>query len=269
MQPKKSRFTRQAATVPIDVDDMALSADYDDMIYSNPIGLTVDGSSQGRKRSFAADVLSPKILKEVEIHKLMDVNREVAQSVAIPPGNNGYKLLQKFGYCPSQGGLGKLNTGLAVPIAITKRTANDRGGLGVAEQKRKVADEKVKKEIIHVKVREDIVSNFKSGIAYHQQELSSAKQLRNASSVIYELDFRSGVNENYLWPADTSQENSLETLDMNATGHYEAGSSITIQLDESILYLKEKYNYCLYCGFQYDCAEEFRKGCPGPSESDH
>ena len=266
MQHKFSRFSQHAVTSSEEGTDKGISADYDDMIFSDDVDLRVTNSSKGRKRSPVGDRPPKKILKRVEIERLMDDNRESVQAIAIPEDNRGFKLLQKFGYCPSQGGLGKLCTGLAIPIAMNKRTLNNRAGLGVEEQKKKLADEevKVKKEV--VKVREEMIHNFKSGLIHFHEEQISARHLRNASKVIFELDFRSGVIENYLWPTDISHEDSLDPVDVSATGYDEEK---IVRLRQSLLYLKEKYNYCIFCGFQYESSDDFLQGCPGPSEDDH
>ena len=261
MQPRFSRFSQHAVTLSNGAADEGISVDYDDMIFSDVLD-----STKGRKRSAVDVPLHKKVLKKAEIERLMDDNRESVQAIAIPEENRGYKLLQKFGYCPSQGGLGKLSTGLTVPIAISRRAVNNRAGLGVEEQKKKLADEevKVKKEV--VKVREDMIHNFKSGMIHLHHQQTSARHLKSASKVIFELDFRSGVTENNLWPTDTSPEDSLDPLDVSTTGYDEEK---TARLTESLLYLKEKYNYCIFCGFQYEGSDEFSQGCPGPSENDH
>ena len=270
MRSRTSRFSRQAEPAPTHQNDLNAPIDYDDMTFLDVDDIKSNPSvgNQSRKRSLNDGKPSATVLKKADIDKLMDTNRESVQSVSISVENKGYKLLQKFGYSASQGGLGKSNTGLAVPLIVTKRAADDRAGLGVLEQKRKIVELKVTKETLHVKMREDKVLDFKSEMISQQQILSTMKHLNDARKVIYELDFRSGIDENHLWPPpfDSTSEEPLEMRAIKRTEQYQ---TITSQLEESLLYLKDTYSYCVFCGFQYESREEFEQSCPGPSEDDH
>ena len=255
---RSSRFSRKVQETNVQESSAGVDVDYDDMTFSDfdhvviPKKISIETSS------------SSKITKKKEIQKLMDDNRESAQAVAISEDNRGFKLLQKFGYNASQGGLGKLNTGLVVPITVTKRAAEDRAGLGVFEQKKKKVEEKVLKESIKAKLAENIMKNFKSEMISKQQVLLLTRDLNKASRIIHELDFRSGITENHLWPPDTllveSEEHSVARIE---------DIDVLTKLEESVEYLKYRYSYCIHCGFQYENLEEFERDCPGPTEDDH
>ena len=43
----------------------------------------------------------------------------------------------------------------------------------------------------------------------------------------------------------------------------------TEQLDSSLVYLRDTYSDCLFCGCQYEDQEDMMASCPGISEEDH
>lgn len=66
-------------------------------------------------------------------------------------------------------------------------------------------------------------------------------------------------------PFYTSLENDLEDEDPELA-EFEA-LPVAERLTKLLVFLREKYKYCLYCGYQYpDAAME---GCPGITEEDH
>ena len=68
-----------------------------------------------------------------------------------------------------------------------------------------------------------------------------------------------------LKPFYTTLESDLEVEDPELA-EFEA-LPVTERLQKVLLYLREKFHYCLYCGYQYpDGALE---GCPGVTEEDH
>lgn len=68
-----------------------------------------------------------------------------------------------------------------------------------------------------------------------------------------------------LAPFYTSLENYLEVEDPDLA-EFEA-LPVTERLQKVLLYLRETFQYCLYCGYQYPDAE--MEGCPGVTEEDH
>ncbi|KAF1975202.1 G-patch-domain-containing protein [Bimuria novae-zelandiae CBS 107.79] len=66
-------------------------------------------------------------------------------------------------------------------------------------------------------------------------------------------------------PFYTSLETELEPEDPELADF--EGLPVAERLHEVLVFLREKYKYCLYCGYQYpDAAME---GCPGLTEEDH
>lgn len=68
-----------------------------------------------------------------------------------------------------------------------------------------------------------------------------------------------------LKPFYTTLENDLEAEDPELAD-FEA-LPVTERLQKVLLYLRDKFHYCLYCGYQYPDAE--LEGCPGVIEEDH
>lgn len=66
-------------------------------------------------------------------------------------------------------------------------------------------------------------------------------------------------------PFYTSLENDLEDEDPELA-EFEA-LPVAERLTKVLVFLRETYKYCLYCGYQYPDAE--MEGCPGVTEDDH
>jgi hypothetical protein len=66
-------------------------------------------------------------------------------------------------------------------------------------------------------------------------------------------------------PFYTTLENDLEEEDPELA-EFEA-LPVTERLKKLLLFLRETYKYCLYCGYQYPDAE--LEGCPGVTEEEH
>lgn len=66
-------------------------------------------------------------------------------------------------------------------------------------------------------------------------------------------------------PFYTSLENELEDEDPELA-EFEA-LPVDERLQKVLLFLREQYKYCLYCGYQYP--DDSMEGCPGVTEEDH
>ena len=66
-------------------------------------------------------------------------------------------------------------------------------------------------------------------------------------------------------PFYTTLENDLEEEDPELAA-FEA-LPVTERLQKLLVFLRDTYKYCLYCGYQYPDAE--LEGCPGVTEEDH
>jgi hypothetical protein len=68
-----------------------------------------------------------------------------------------------------------------------------------------------------------------------------------------------------LAPFYTSLEEDLEDQDPELV-EFEA-LPVAERLEKLLIFLREEYKYCLYCGYQYPDAD--MEGCPGVTEEDH
>lgn len=265
MNPRFSRPYKPAST---EVAREIVSIDYDDMTFSDIGSSSIAPTSSNRKSQKLIDHSSSKALSVAEIGRLMDVNREITQATAIDETNRGFKLLQKFGYQSSLGGLGKLNTGLAIPLTVEKREANDKAGLGVTEVKKRKLDVLMARETLQEVARNQLVRTFKTELQLQQRAAVTQRNLAAARRSVYELDCRCGVVQNKLWPDDAKPDTSPDETIISET------CSLSIQdystkLEECTAYLKEMYHFCIFCGIQFDSQEQLEQGCPGPLKDDH
>ena len=68
-----------------------------------------------------------------------------------------------------------------------------------------------------------------------------------------------------LTPFYTTLENNLEDED-EELADFEA-LPVADRLQKILIFLRDRYHYCLYCGYEYPDAE--MEGCPGLTEEDH
>lgn len=270
MPTHPSRFAKKGVPFIEEIQNADDFADYDEMTFSD-ISATCAPSSSTRneKKHGRMDKTSKTTLSKADIGKLMDVTREQAQSTAISQENRGFKLLQKFGYNASQGGLGKQNTGLSVPLAVEKREATDRAGLGVNEVKKRKREESVAKEDLKDVGRQRVEQDFKAAQKLQQLTFTTLKHLTTARKIILELDFRSGVSSNDLWPSEISDDldNPDDRPSFDSPPSETQGNDALLQ--QCLDYLAKTYFYCIHCGVQYGSSEDFNASCPGPGEDDH
>ena len=66
------------------------------------------------------------------------------------------------------------------------------------------------------------------------------------------------------------------TADIPITNGVEEGNLVSVVVDDpieqlisSLIYLRETYSYCLFCGCQYEDQDDMMASCPGINEEDH
>ena len=270
MPTRPSRFAKKGVPSIEEVKNENEFADYDDMTFSD-LSATCPSSSSARnqKKHGRIDDTSKTTLSKADIGKLMDVTREQAQSTAISQENRGFKLLQKFGYSASQGGLGKQNSGLSVPLTVEKREASDRAGLGVNEVKKRKREESVAKVDLKDVGRQLVVQDFKAAQKSQQRTFTTLKRLTAARKTMLELDFRSGVSSNDLWPLEISDDPDNPDNELSFESPPTETQDNDALLQQCLDYLGKTYFYCIHCGIQYESSEDFNASCPGPDEDDH
>jgi hypothetical protein len=110
------------------------------------------------------------------------------------------------------------------------------------------------------------------------------KDIIIAEKSIYELDYRAEIEFNKLWPYqiineisinnnnNTNNSNNMDNVDdINNQEDIKLDIDINIQekLEERIVYLRNVYNFCIYCGHTYENTEDLINNCPGLYEDDH
>lgn len=161
---------------------------------------------------------SSKLKKRVSIAALMEEKMEEALSMPISSSNVGFQLLKKKGYNEGEG-LGKDGKGVKDPIAVKKRSANNVSGLGVEEEflrKRMCQDkERKEKEARRLELKNDFI--VKNSRYCHLRRLRT--DIESAKKAIYELDIKSCVQSNRLWPAIyIGDEDTVVSDELSAIG---------------------------------------------------
>lgn len=208
------------------------------------------------------------------INEVAKETLEESQKAAIPTSNIGFKLLEKMGFKPGTG-LGKNKDGIQEPIEIKFREG--KKGVGVESAIKEKAEkywqeyeklEKVQKDSFEVISRRRI------------REQKSASDLYKSRVVCEQLDLKKGILENPLWTpfnlvAAQKRAVLLNDLDLkpNVKAELSEVDIENVKCEENLAkitaYLREKYNYCLWCGEAYSSPTELADLCPGDTEEDH
>jgi hypothetical protein len=267
---KKSRFAKQES--PPCVQHSVLETAEED--YMAPLEDFLPTDSSAVKYNVPKVSAEPhQQSKKVKIQTLMEENRQKGCAVPIGSGNVGFKLLAKFGYKDGEG-LGKDNQGASKPIAVVNRiTAGAQfSGLGVLETKIRKTEDYVERQNQMKRLREETQELFL------QTRFASkyANKLRSdtfkAQKVIYELDNAAGVLPHRLTMSvhavlgSESGGDEVSGFPVNAEQVQEESS---LELEDCLLYLRERYSYCYYCGVKFTDTPDMLASCPGPYEDDH
>ncbi|KAL7193444.1 hypothetical protein ACSBR2_025121 [Camellia fascicularis] len=183
-----------------------------------------------------------------------DRNTLASLESAIPQSNIGFKLLKQMGYTPGST-LGKEGSGLAEPVGLEIRRT--RAGIG-REDSRK---EKRKREVERMEwergKEEALMEDFG---CRHKEQWRSRRIVVNyhkAKAALEQLENKEVVAE-----ADKDEE--------DAENEEEEEEIITEEdLQDILIKLREEYQYCLFCGCQYESMEALLSNCPGTNEDDH
>ncbi|KAH7554298.1 hypothetical protein ACOSP7_028539 [Xanthoceras sorbifolium] len=171
----------------------------------------------------------------------------------IPQSNIGFKLLKQMGYTPGSS-LGKEGAGRAEPLGLQIRRS--RAGIGREDPyKEKRKREEIEAEMNRGK-QEALMAEFGSRqkSQWHSRRViinfnkakAALDQLENKEVVVSEKDNEEGEQEG-------EEEEEITEED----------------LQDILLKLRDEYQYCLFCGFQYESQEALLSDCPGISEDDH
>jgi len=74
------------------------------------------------------------------------------------------------------------------------------------------------------------------------------------------------ASEKFFWPKQVSE---VDTNEPKQEEDEEDVIPINGQLEILNFYLRQTYNYCVYCGIVYDDETDLMEECPGPNRQDH
>jgi hypothetical protein len=162
--------------------------------------------------------------------------REAGLQRPIDASNKGYQLLSKMGYVP------EIHTD--EPIMLHVR--DTKSGLGVEEERQETIE-------LNERKRKQTQEDYGVWVKRQYNEKRVERDIRQARLACHQLDQDHGVEENVLWPTpenvdELSKEEQLETL---------------------VKYLRDTYNYCIWCGVTYESLQDMEQDCPGKTYNDH
>ncbi|KAK8789948.1 hypothetical protein WA158_006728 [Blastocystis sp. Blastoise] len=167
----------------------------------------------------------------------------------------GFKLLQKMGFKEGEG-LGKDGNGIVEPIKIQYKNDN----LGIGLEKPKVSLVRIKqKEIEREKVFQKKRQTYQEYVHDKYEMKSYMKDIRSARRVCQTLDEQHDKEQNKYWPIENKEEEES----------FECISDIKSYLVKILMYLRQTYHYCFYCGIEFSSEEDMKNNCPGISKEDH
>ncbi|KAI9380203.1 hypothetical protein POPTR_016G048600v4 [Populus trichocarpa] len=173
----------------------------------------------------------------------------------IPPSNIGFKLLKQMGYTPGSA-LGKEGSGRAEPVGIQIRRT--RVGIGREEpHKEKRKREEIEAERNRMKESE-LMEEFGSRQKSQWRSRRVVVNFMKAKAALDQLE-----NKEVVEPKKNEDEEDGEQDE-------EEEEEITEEdLQELLMKLRDEYQYCPFCGFQYETVEALQSNCPGINEDDH
>ncbi|KAJ0088702.1 hypothetical protein Patl1_33052 [Pistacia atlantica] len=172
----------------------------------------------------------------------------------IPQSNIGFKLLKQMGYTPGSS-LGKEGAGRVAPVGLEIRRS--RAGIGREDPHK----EKRKREEIEMErnrgKEEALMAEFGSRQKSQWKSRRVTLNFHKAKAALDQLENKEVVPEKEQDDEEVEQEEEEEEV-------------ITEEdLQDILLKLREEYQYCLFCGVQYESLEALSSNCPGTNEDDH
>ena len=149
---------------------------------------------------------------------------------ALDASNKGFRLLLKMGF----------DGNIVDPVMIAP--VKDRTGLG----------SKATAKVTEPLVPRVEVSDFRNVESRRRDEVRMRRDVITARDIIEQFDERDGKCRTSLWP---NQNDELSSL------------SVKEQLELVTKYLRDEYNYCIWCACKYDSLQDFQSNCPGEYEN--
>lgn len=239
----------------------ASALQFDDLDYCSDIFVAQANNNSSSKSTTSK--------QQKPLSALMEQSYSQGISQPIAEDNKGFKMLRKLGYIAGSG-LGKSEHGITEPISIQKRSSDTISvGLGVLEAKRrKIEDFKASKD----KQQE----NFKYKLSADYTSGKLKKDLESIIKTLYELDIKHGKCFSHKCSQAWSDriEGLLEENSDNKDDHAKGtlltdDIGLTEEIGSLVHHLRNVYNYCYYCGVEYDNEDDLLNNCPGSEEEDH
>ncbi|KAK6244097.1 hypothetical protein QUC31_010506 [Theobroma cacao] len=230
---------------------------------SNPSKLS--SKKDSNTKSLSSQLLKKKSKKlnwqeqrklERERKQLEEDEKTLAKIDApIPQSNIGFKLLKQMGYTPGSA-LGKEGSGRAEPVGLNIRRS--RAGIGREDplkekRKREEIDFERKK-----KKEEALMAEFGSWQKSQWRSRRVVVNYKKAKAALDQLE-----NKEVVVPKKNEDEEEGEQDE-------EEEEEVTEEdLQDILMKLRDEYQYCPFCGFQYESMEALLSDCPGTNEDDH
>ncbi|KAK6232274.1 G-patch domain - like 10 [Theobroma cacao] len=230
---------------------------------SNPSKLS--SKKDSNTKSLSSQLLKKKSKKlnwqeqrklERERKQLEEDEKTLAKIDApIPQSNIGFKLLKQMGYTPGSA-LGKEGSGRAEPVGLNIRRS--RAGIGREDPLK----EKRKREEIEFerkkKKEEALMAEFGSWQKSQWRNRRVVVNYKKAKAALDQLE-----NKEVVVPKKNEDEEEGEQDE-------EEEEEVTEEdLQDILMKLRDEYQYCPFCGFQYESMEALLSDCPGTNEDDH
>ncbi|XP_022766779.1 G patch domain-containing protein 11 [Durio zibethinus] len=174
----------------------------------------------------------------------------------IPQSNIGFKLLKQMGYIPGSA-LGKEGLGRAEPVGLDIRRS--RAGIG-REDPLKVKRKKEEIELETKKKNEEaLMAEFGTWQKLQWRSRRVVVNYKKAKAALDQLE-----NKEVVAPKKNEDE------DEGGQDEEEEEEEVTEgDLQDILMKLRDEYQYCPFCGFQYESMEALLSNCPGTNEDDH
>ncbi|TYJ18637.1 hypothetical protein E1A91_A09G137000v1 [Gossypium mustelinum] len=218
---------------------------------SNPLS-----SQPSKKKSKTLDWQEQRKI-ERERKQLEEDQQTLAKIDApIPQSNIGFKLLKQMGNTPGSA-LGKEGSGRVEPVGLDIRRS--RAGIGREDPLK----EKRKREKIEFerkkKNEEALMAEFGSWQKSQWRSRRVVVNYKKAKAAVDQLE-----NKEFVVPKKHEEEEE------GGQDEEEEEEEVTEEdLQDIVMKLRDEYQYCPFCGIQYESMEALFSSCPGTNEDDH
>lgn len=202
-------------------------------------------------------------IKKAKLQKEEEEQIIKGSSSAIPSTNIGFKMMQQMGYNPGLA-LGKDGQGRLEPVGIDIKRSRTGLGRDDVEKEKKIAMAKEMERNTQENRRTE--HNMMSDFRDRRKQLWKSRKImstyKKVSATLAQLE---GVD---LGP-DTDDKAKKQEEGVDGAEEDEEDEVTAEELLELLNRLRIEFNYCFYCGFQYESADALISGCPGVEEEDH